>query len=92
MDKNKETEKELQTSLIMTFAGAVKKVLIEASKTLIKLGLDSASLLTMLVIIGDDIIFGLEGAWQCSHDEALKRYEKLLREYREQVNNDKNKN
>ena len=90
MDKNKEIE--LQTSLIMTCAGAVKKVLIEASKTLIKSGLDSASLLTMLVIIGDDIIFGLEEAWQCSHDEALKRYEKLLREYREQVNNDKNKN
>lgn len=92
MDKNKETEKELQTSFIMTCAGAVKKVLIEASKTLIKSGLDSASLLTMLVIIGDDIIFGLEEAWQCSHDEALKRYEKLLREYREQVNSDKNKN
>lgn len=92
MDKNKETEKSYQTSVIMTCAGAVKKVLIEASKTLIEAGLDSASLLTMLVIIGDDIIFGLEEAWQCSHDEALKRYEKLLREYREQVNNDKNKN
>ena len=83
---------ELKVSIVMTCAGAVHKVLLEAANTLIKAGVDESELLTMLVLIGDDIIAGLMEAWKCSHEEALKRYTELLRDYNELSNIDKNKN
>ena len=82
---------ELKVSLVMTCAGSVHKMLLEAANTIIKAGVES-ELLTMLVLVGDDIIAGLKAAWKCSHEEALKRYTELLREYNELSNNDKNKN
>ena len=83
---------ELKVSIVMTCAGAVHKILLEAANTIIKAGVAESELLTMLVLVGDDIIGGLKAAWECSHEEALKRYTELLREYNELSNNDKNKN
>lgn len=83
---------ELKVSLVMTCAGSVHRMLIEAANTIIKAGVGESELLTMLVLIGDDIIAGLMEAWKCSHEEALKRYTELLRDYNELSNIDKNKN
>ena len=91
MDKNKMTE-ELRVSIVKSCADAVHKVLLEAANTIIKAGGDRSELLSMFVLIGDDIIGALKAAWGCSYEEAVKRYTELLQKSNELGNNDKNIN
>lgn len=73
---------EIQASLIMTCAGVVHKAIQEQSEMIIKSGLGSAALLTMLVLVVDSIISDLEGIYQFPYERIQKELTDFLREYR----------